>query len=688
MPDLDPARELSSPGTSEPKRHSPNVFAAPGAHHPLPAFAAGGSKVPDWPSILDGLPFGLVVLGPRQELRHENEACRRLTGRGIAEAGGVESWLAALCPDPEHREKVVRSWREEIWRNQLTRTFTLRTAEQKPKEIEFRSSLLRDGGITLTLDDVTEARRAEESSRHGKLRFRALFTHTREGALLVDRTGRIIDANPAFLAMSGRTLKELRLAALSDLVQSESGEAEGADADPAPLRRVVRLRTATGERAMGSIRCSVGEPGEPSPMDIHLFDPAEPGDALADRIRSRLRVVAQKAQALLNAVPDLILLINEDGTLADFAPPPSPWPDLVPDEGWRGRPLSETWPVLGGLLEKCRPQVLGEARTVHAGIRATGEGGFEFSATFASCGDGQILAVVRNCSDERAARERELWQAAAFERAPLAMLRLDAQGRVANANAAAAALFGEGGAKPGEGGFLPSDSLPPGVVAEFLALEHEGKPRGSLVFLSPEPSSPPEAAVARSAQERRQHGFRNQLQLVTSLFSLEPQSAAAREAFLKWQVRLRSMAQACPCDDRTTVWLLPLVRDLADEVCSLVGRGPGRREVIATGDESLVVDATSAPALGLLMGELMRLALATRQSGPGAGLYIDARPHPGGGFRIAVRPGANRVFAFADREAEIETLELLADQLQGRLDPAEPGDSAKEWTLVVPRRPR
>ena len=135
MPDLDPARELSSPGTSEPKLHSPNVFAAPGAHHPLPAFAAGGSKVPDWPSILDGLPFGLVVLGPRQELRHENEACRRLTGRGIAEAGGVESWLAALCPDPEHREKVVRSWREEIWRNQLTRTFTLRTAEQKPKEI-------------------------------------------------------------------------------------------------------------------------------------------------------------------------------------------------------------------------------------------------------------------------------------------------------------------------------------------------------------------------------------------------------------------------------------------------------------------------------------------------------------------------------------------------------------------------
>lgn len=664
------------------------MFAAPGAsHHPVPAFAA--AKTPDWTSVLDELPYGLVLLGAKQELRHENAACRRLTGHGIAEQGGVEGWLSALCPDPEHREKVIQSWREEIWRNQLTRTFTLRTAAQKPKEIEFRSSLLRDGGITLTLDDVTEVRRAEESLRHGKLKFRALFTHIRAGAVLVDRTGRIIDANPAFLAMGGRTLKELRQATFSGLLHPDDAlvweRMGGSDGGGEPATGEARLRMPTGERRMRWTRCPVGESPEPSTMSIQLFEPLE-SEALAERVKSRLRTVARKAQALLNAVPDLILLIDEDGTLADFAPPPVPWPQLAPDDSWRGRPAAEVWPVLGDLLEKCRRQVLDETRTVHAGIRGTGEGGFEFSTTFSSCGDGQILAVVRNRSDERAAREREFWQGTAFERAPLAMLRLDPQGQVVKANAAAASLLGrETGAL--EKSAFSSMPLPPGVAAEFLALEQEGKSRGALVFLAsqPTPASRPEPVA--SYNERRQHGFRNQLQLVTSLFSLEPQSAAAREAFLKWQVRLRSIAQACPGDDTASVWLLPLLRNLADEVCSLAGRGPGRREVIATGDESLVVEAQTAPPFSLLVGELMRLVLAARQPGPGPGLYVDARPHPGGGFRLAVRPGANRTFVFTDREAEIETLELLVEQIQGRLEPADAGNPTKEWVLVVPRSP-
>jgi PAS domain S-box-containing protein len=749
--------------------HPPKVFGAsgtsvfgPGAHGPVPATAAGTAhhqapifsapapvSPPEWRAILDQLPYGLIVLGPGQELRHENATCRQLLGYGVGERGGVEGWLAAVCPDRNHREKVINSWREHIWRNQLTRTFTLKTAGQKLKEIEFRSSLLRDGGITLTIEDVTETRRTEETLRHGKLKFRALFSHTETGTVLVDRTGRIIDANPAFLALAGILLKDLRLSSLAELLHpNEAAELSGAEdtlsripPDHGAAKVVTRdvwLRTSTAEKRTRVTYCPVGEGPERPTMAIYLFTALDAVSA-NERLTARLRVVSAKAQALLHAVPDLILLIEPDGSVADFAPPPKPWSELTPDDSWRGQPATTVWPVFGSLLRQCQDQVTTRGKTIHADIRGPEDDRFEFAVTLSPCGDGQILAVIRNHTATRALRERDLWQSASFTHCPLPIVMLDNHGIVSGANLAASDYLGLGGAELTGQDFADfcdggEESLREAItcaasgmgrwtshrpmrtaggealrtMADFLALEQDGKPRGSLVFLErrpevaepevlppiaevPAPAPAPEVGPAPATatafpgnNERRQHGFRNQLQLVTSLFSLEPQGAAARDAFLRWQIRLRSMAQACPYGQSDNVWVFPLLRSLADEVCSLIGRGPGRREVIITGSEDLTLEVQTATPFSLLIGELMRLVLATRQAGPGPELYINLRTHAGGGFQLTMRPGTYRQFVFTDRDTELEILELLTEQIQGRLEATDQENPGREWVLIVP----
>lgn len=743
-----PSNVFGTPQTSVfgPGSHGPVPAAAGTAHHQAPVFSAPLSVAPsEWRAILDQLPYGLIVLGPGQELRHENATCRQLLGYGVGEKGGLEGWLAAVCPDRNHREKVINSWREHIWRNQLTRTFTLKTAGQKLKEIEFRSSLLRDGGITLTIEDVTETRRTEETLRHGKLKFRALFSHTETGTVLVDRTGRIIDANPAFLALAGISLKNLRLSSLAELLHpNEAAELAGAEdtlsripPDHGAAKVVTRdvwLRTSTAEKRTRVTYCPVGEGPERPTMAIYLFTALDAVSA-NERLTARLRVVSAKAQALLHAVPDLILLIEPDGSVADFAPPPKPWSELAPDDSWRGQPATTVWPVFGNLLRQCQDQVTTWGKTIHADIRGPEDDGFEFAVTLSPCGDGQILAVIRNHTATRALRERDLWQSASFTHCPLPIVMLDNHGIVSGANLAASDCLGLGGAEicgqdfadfyeggeeslreaiacaaSGMGRWTSHRPMRTaggealGATADFLALEEDGKPRGSLVFLErrtevAEPEVMPlkaEAAAPMSEaapvlatasprnNERRQHGFRNQLQLVTSLFSLEPQGAAARDAFLRWQIRLRSMAQACPFDHSENVWVFPLLRSLADEVCSLIGRGPGRKEVIITGSEDLTLDVQTATPFSLLIGELMRLVLATRQHGPGPELYINLRPHSGGGFQLTVRPGTYRQFVFTDRDTEVEILELLTEQIQGRLEATDQENPAREWVLIVP----
>ena len=80
----------------------------------------------------------------------------------------------------------------------------------------------------------------------------------------------------------------------------------------------------------------------------------------------------------------------------------------------------------------------------------------------------------------------------------------------------------------------------------------------------------------------------------------------------------------------------------------------------------------------------MRLVLATRQHGPGPELYINLRPDFDGGFQLTVRPGTYRQFVFTDRDTEVEILELLTEQIRGRLEAADQENPVMEWVLMVP----
>lgn len=201
----------------------------------------------------------------------------------------------------------------------------------------------------------------------------------------------------------------------------------------------------------------------------------------------------------------------------------------------------------------------------------------------------------------------------------------------------------------------------------------------------------PEAPIGEElpsplAGEKKRHNFRNQLQLVTSLFSLEPQGAAARDAFLRWQIRLRSLALAVPVGSEQTIALADMIRGVADEVCSITAQGPGRRSVVVAGSSELRADATDASLLALFSGELMRLVLGTAQHGRGPAIIFDLERDSEGSLGMNVRSGEGRRFVSADEDSEIEILDLLAAQMRGKLRflPSPDRKSGGDWILSAP----
>ena len=681
-----------------------------------------GADLFDWRQVINTLPQGVVVLSPKQEALFTNQACHDLLGFDIAECGGVEPWLRSMCPSEDHAEKVVESWREHVWRKQLNRTYTLKGADGKVREIQFHAALQSDGGIVMTVQDVTQARRTEDTLRLSKLKFRGLFSNVKEGIVLVDKSGRILDANGAFLKLTGLQRVDLRLSLLSDLIHPRDAQAlidEQNRLIQSPkiemgdiFEQKTCLQIKSAEKQTSLTFCPVVTHEGEYTMGVCIFRESEPGregapessssarTGTSDLAITKLKALAMKAQALLNAVPELIILINTESEVIDFAPPSKPWSELAINDDWIGHKISESWPALGEVIESTKERIFSGGKMIRSELSGPENGTGRFVVTLAQCGADQAMAVVQNTSEIGDLRAGLRRHKLLLEHAREAVLLTDGDGLVVDANPAAESLFSPQGyelvgqklatlyqrtdgsqapdfdqelrkkIKLGESWEieclvdLPDEDS---VILESIFVPLEA----GVLNLVTRKQDPTEDAQATQQtlppSERTQHQLRNQLQLVTSLFALEPRNREDRMAALKWQTRLRSLVHACPAGESETLSVVTMLRSIADEVSSVAGRGPGRREIVVTGPDSLKVSASLAGPFALLVAEIMRMVICGPYKSKGPKLYLDLERCAHGEISLTVKPGAKGRLFSPEQQGEAETLELLTQQIRGQI---------------------
>ncbi len=172
-------------------------------------------------SVLDAAPCGLLVIDERGRPVFHNTRAAALLGRAMTEGQSVEDWLAQNCRDEVHHDEVVRQWRENVWRKQLTRIISLTSAGGLLKDIELRPASLPGGGMLVMLQDVTDDRRSEELLRATEAKFRALVHENPLPILLADRSGSVFEANAAAEDLLGCTRAELRRMGMDQWMTAE-----------------------------------------------------------------------------------------------------------------------------------------------------------------------------------------------------------------------------------------------------------------------------------------------------------------------------------------------------------------------------------------------------------------------------------------------------------------------------------
>jgi PAS domain S-box-containing protein len=166
--------------------------------------------------------------------------------------------------------------------------------------------------------DVTERKRAEAAIRASEEQYRAIFDASLDALVLRDENFRIVDVNPAFLAMTGRT-REFFIGREHIISRPDDGESYRRDVERLKAGEPIQVET-TGLRPDGT-KFEIEVRGVPMQYrgKPHLLFVARDISRRKQR-DAALRMSEEQYRAVFNASLDALVLRDEEFRIVDVNP--------------------------------------------------------------------------------------------------------------------------------------------------------------------------------------------------------------------------------------------------------------------------------------------------------------------------------------------------------------------------------
>lgn len=159
----------------------------------------------------------LVTSGADQRVVLLNNKFTELFGYTIKDVPDVEHWWPLAYPDQAYRDEVRTEWNTKAeWaiRNRadiepLEAMVTCKDGSHRYVKGHL-SPISGTSSSLVTFFDITERQRQQEALSESERHYHEVIDSSRDGFVMVDPEGRLLDCNQAYLSLLGYTLEELR----------------------------------------------------------------------------------------------------------------------------------------------------------------------------------------------------------------------------------------------------------------------------------------------------------------------------------------------------------------------------------------------------------------------------------------------------------------------------------------------
>jgi len=141
-------------------------------------------------SLIEGAPFGMILVGDDGMFRYVNPEFTKLFGYGLADVPNGKQWFRKAYPDREYRRKVISDWlarREQAdMGGQVHETYTVKCKGGTEKIVLFKPVRLPSQEYLVTCDDVTDRVKAEEETTRVETLLNSIVQHLPTPVFLKD----------------------------------------------------------------------------------------------------------------------------------------------------------------------------------------------------------------------------------------------------------------------------------------------------------------------------------------------------------------------------------------------------------------------------------------------------------------------------------------------------------------------
>lgn len=134
-------------------------------------------------SILQKAPYGIFVNDDDGNFVLINPEAINITGYTLEDMPTGKAWFTKAYPDEKLRKNVIETWKRDVTKRGIDRTFSICRRDGVIRELEFRAARLQDGRAVTMFSDVTERKRTEEDLKRHKENLEALVEERTHGMM-------------------------------------------------------------------------------------------------------------------------------------------------------------------------------------------------------------------------------------------------------------------------------------------------------------------------------------------------------------------------------------------------------------------------------------------------------------------------------------------------------------------------